>query len=192
MPADGDLVIDFSSDEGAKSALAASERLSAPLFVGTTALGEDTVEALRRASTRRPIMVASNASLGVAVVHRMLDLAMRALGPAWRVKISEVHHVRKKDAPSGTALALAETIRDAGGMIDRGDIRSRREGEVVGHHRIELHGPGETIVLEHAAGDRSLFARGALELGLWLRSRGPGLHTVQAWLDDRLRERASS
>lgn len=192
MPASGDLVIDFSSDEGAKSALATSERLSAPLLVGTTALSASTIEALRRASGRLPIMVASNASLGVAVMHRVVELAIRALGPSWRVEICETHHVRKKDAPSGTALSLAETIRAAGGMIERGDIRCVREGDVVGHHRIELHGPGETIVLEHAASDRALFARGALELGLWLRSRPAGMHTVQAWLDDRLRERSST
>ncbi len=192
MPSRGDLVIDFSSDEGAKSALATSERLSAPLLVGTTALGESTLAALLEASSRRPIMVASNASIGVAVVHRMVALAVRALGPGWRVELCETHHAGKKDSPSGTALALAETIRAAGGTLDREHIRSRREGEVVGHHRIELHGPGETIVLEHAAGDRALFARGALELGLWLRSRPAGMHSVQAWLDDRLRERSSA
>lgn len=192
MPATGDLVIDFSSDEGAKSALAASERLSAPLLVGTTALSAGTLESLLAASRTVPVMVASNASLGVAVMHRMVALAIRALGPAWRVELCETHHVRKKDSPSGTALALAQTIREAGGMIAHDDIRSVREGDVVGHHRIELHGPGETIVLEHAAGDRALFARGALELGLWLRSRPAGLHTVQAWLDDRLRERSSA
>lgn len=189
MPDSGDLVIDFSSDEGTKSALATSERLSAPLLVGTTALSEGTMQALRRASERLPIMLVSNASLGVAVVHRMVALAVRALGAGWRVELSETHHVRKKDAPSGTALSIAETIRAAGGSLDRGDIRSIREGDVVGHHRIELHGPGESIVLEHVASDRALFARGALELGLWLRSRSPGLHTVQAWLDERLRER---
>lgn len=190
MPSTGDLVIDFSSDEGTKSALAASERLSAPLLVGTTALAPDTIEALRATAARLPILVASNASIGVAVVHRMVALAVRALGPTWRAELGETHHVRKKDSPSGTALAIAETIRSAGGRLDPADIRSVREGDVVGRHRIELHGPGETIVLEHAASDRALFARGALELGLWLRSQPAGMHTVQAWLDDRLRERS--
>lgn len=187
-PSTGDLVIDFSSDEGAKSALATSERLSAPLLVGTTALSPTTIEALRHAAGRRAVMVASNASVGVAVMHRMLDLAVRALGPDWTVRLSETHHARKLDAPSGTALALAETVRGAGGALRRQDIRSTREGDVVGHHRIELVGAGETLVLEHEAHDRALFARGALQLGLWLRSAGPGWHTVQGWLEATLRK----
>jgi 4-hydroxy-tetrahydrodipicolinate reductase len=74
-----DLVIDFSSDEGAKSALAASERLSVPLLMGTTALSQHTLEALQRVASRVPVMVTSNASLGVAVLHRMADLATRVL-----------------------------------------------------------------------------------------------------------------
>lgn len=192
MPSKGDLVIDFSSDDGSKSALATSERLSAPLLVGTTALSEGSLEALRQASRRRAVMVASNASLGVAVMHRMLDLAVRALGPAWSAHLSETHHVRKLDAPSGTALALADTVRVAGGAMRREDIRSTREGDVVGLHRIELRGPGETIVLEHEAHDRALFARGALQLGLWLRAAGPGWHTVQDWLDATLRKASVS
>lgn len=186
LPTHGDLVIDFSSDEGVKSALAASERLSAPLLVGTTALSEASMQSLREASRRLPVMVTSNASVGVAVMHRMVDLAMRALGPSWQVRLSETHHVRKLDAPSGTALALAETLRAAGGTIHRADIRSRREGDVVGHHRIELVGSGETLVIAHEAHDRALFARGALRLGLWLRSAGPGWHTTQEWLQNTL------
>jgi 4-hydroxy-tetrahydrodipicolinate reductase len=190
LPDRGDLVIDFSSDEGAKTALATSERLSAPLLVGTTALSEATLMALRQASERRSVMVTSNASVGVAVMHRMVQLAVRALGPRWSIRLSETHHTRKLDAPSGTALALADTIREAGGTMRRDDIRSTREGDVVGHHRIELIGPGETLVLEHAAHDRALFARGALQLGLWLRGAGPGWHSVQAWLDDALAQGA--
>lgn len=191
-PASGDLVIDFSSDEGAKSALAASERLSAPLLIGTTALAGDTLRAIHDASRRRPMMVASNASLGVAVMHRLVATAIRALGPGWRAELFETHHVHKKDSPSGTALAIAETIVAAGGVIDRGDIRSTRQGDVVGRHKVALHGPGERIVIEHEAEDRALFARGALELGLWLRTRPAGMHTVQAWLDERLHERGSA
>lgn len=186
-----DLVIDFSSDDGTKSALAASERLFAPLLVGTTALSQDTLQALHMAAVRIPVMVTSNASLGVALMHRMADLATRVLGPAWRVELTETHHEKKIDAPSGTALALAETVRAAGGTMPTETIRSIREGQVVGHHRIDFHGQGESVTLEHHAHDRSLFARGALELGRWLRCQKPGMHSVQAWLADRLRTGAS-
>lgn len=93
------------------------------------------------------------------------------------------------DAPSGTAIALAETVRRAGGDLPVETIRSIREGDVVGHHVLELVGPGETLTLSHQAHDRSLFARGALTLALWLRTQPAGMHTVQAWLDQRIQGR---
>lgn len=189
LPDVGDLVIDFSSDEGSKVALAASERRSAPLLVGTTALCSGTMEALRTHARRVPVMVASNASLGVAAMHRMVELALQALGPAWKIRLTETHHTRKLDAPSGTAIALAETVRRAGGDLPVEAIRSIREGDVVGHHVLELVGPGETLTLSHEAHDRSLFARGALTLALWLRTQPAGIHTVQAWLDQRIQGR---
>lgn len=189
LPDAGDLVIDFSSDEGSKMALAASERRSAPLFVGTTALSNGTMEALRSRARQVPVMVASNASLGVAAMHRMVALALQALGPTWKIRLTETHHTRKLDAPSGTAIALAETVRHAGGDLPVEAIRSIREGDVVGHHVLELVGPGETLALSHQAHDRSLFARGALTLALWLRAQPPGLHTVQTWLDQRVQGR---
>lgn len=189
MPDAGDLVIDFSSDEGSKTALAASERRSAPLFVGTTALSEGTMQALRNHARKFPVMVTSNASIGVAVLHRMAALATSTLGPDWKVHLTEMHHVRKLDAPSGTALALANTVRDAGGDLPREMIRSIREGDIVGRHVLSFEGRGETIRLEHEAHDRALFARGALTLALWLRRQPAGMHSVQAWLEDRLRRR---
>ena len=189
VPDVGDLVIDFSSDEGSKSALAASERHSAPLFIGTTALSQATHDALARRAREVPVMVASNASIGVAVMHRMAALAVRALGGTWSVRLTEIHHVRKLDAPSGTALALAETVRAAGGDLAAESIRSVREGDVVGHHLLEFIGLHETIRLSHEAHDRALFARGALTLALWLRGRAPGMHTIQRWLDERMNDR---
>jgi 4-hydroxy-tetrahydrodipicolinate reductase len=189
LPDEGDLVIDFSSDDGAKMALAASERRSAPLFVGTTALSAGTLEALETRSRQVPVMIASNASLGVAAMHRMVTIAMQALGPSWKVRLTETHHTRKVDAPSGTALALAETVRHAGGELSAESIRSIREGDVVGHHVLELEGQGETLRLSHEAHDRSLFARGALTLALWLRTQPPGMHSVQAWLNERIQGR---
>jgi 4-hydroxy-tetrahydrodipicolinate reductase len=122
-------------------------------------------------------------------MHRMASIAVRALGPSWRIRLTETHHTRKLDAPSGTALALAETIRASGGDLPPASIRSIREGDVVGQHVLELEGDGETIRLEHQATDRALFARGAITLALWLRTRGPGMHTVQQWLDERTNER---
>lgn len=187
-PTAADVVIDFSSPEGSKRALEAAKAVSAPLLVGTTGLGEDFQMALREASARIPVMVASNTSLGVAVMHRMVELAVRGLGGGWCVHLQETHHARKVDAPSGTALALASTVERAGGTLPRERILSIRNGEVVGTHRMEFSGPGERLVLVHEAMDRSLFARGAVVLARWLHGQRPGMHTVQAWLQERLDE----
>ncbi len=191
-PKRGDLVIDFSCDEGTKSALATSERLSAAILIGTTALSDSTMSAIHNVATRVPVMVTSNASLGVAVVRQMAELATRALGPSWRVRLVETHHKNKLDFPSGTALSLAQSIRDVGGSLPNSAIESIREGDIVGRHEIEFSSDHECITLQHEALDRSLFAEGALQLGLWLRNRSPGLHTMQQWMDDRLQESKSS
>jgi 4-hydroxy-tetrahydrodipicolinate reductase len=180
------VVIDFSSPEGSKRALEAAKAVSAALLVGTTGLPEALRKELEAASTTIPVMVASNTSLGVAVMHRMVDLAVRGLGAGWKVELEEIHHTRKADAPSGTALALAATVRSSGGTLPAERIVSIREGDVVGRHCIEFHGPGERLVLEHEAMDRALFARGALVLAAWLRRQSAGMHSVQAWLQARL------
>ena len=94
---------------------------------------------------------APNFSLGVHLFTRITEYAARLVaqaGAGFDTHLLETHHSAKVDAPSGTALALADTIREAGGTMRREDIRSTREGDVVGHHRIELIGPGETLVLE--------------------------------------------
>jgi 4-hydroxy-tetrahydrodipicolinate reductase len=185
-PAETDVVIDFSAPEGSKRALEVAKAVSAALLVGTTGLDAEFHEAAEGASEHIPVMVASNTSLGVAVMHRMVEVAVRGLGPGWRVDLQETHHTRKVDAPSGTALALAATVRGAGGDLPKERIVSIREGDVVGRHALAFTGPGERIVLEHEALDRALFAQGALVLARWLRRQPPGMHAVQAWLQERM------
>jgi 4-hydroxy-tetrahydrodipicolinate reductase len=188
LPAAADVVIDFSSPEGSKRALEAAKAVSAALLVGTTGLDDGFRRALEDAAKRMPILVASNTSLGVAVMHRMVAMAVRGLGSGWRVQLEEIHHARKVDAPSGTALALASTVEGAGGALSRDRIVSIRQGEVVGTHRIEFTSPVERLVLVHEALDRALFARGAVVLARWLHRQPPGMHSVQAWLQERLDE----
>jgi 4-hydroxy-tetrahydrodipicolinate reductase len=104
----------------------------------------------------------------------------------------ETHHVRKVDAPSGTALALADAIDrglegGAGGRpvhFDRSRISSIRQGEVIGDHEVRARGPGEILTVSHHAVSRDLFALGALRLAVWLATRSPGMHTVDNWLDE--------
>lgn len=174
-----DVVIDFSSDAGAMESLAIAERAGAALLVGTTALSDATMGALRRASASRAIMVAPNTSLGVALLSVLVRDACRALGTDYHASIVESHHAAKKDAPSGTALRLAKAAREAGHELRDDQILAMRGGDVVGEHTVRFAGPGEYIELTHRATTRDLFARGALRCAAWLKGKPAGWYSVQ-------------
>lgn len=173
-----DVVIDFSSDEGALEALRIARRASAALLVGTTALSESTRQVLHSESRARAVIVAGNTSLGVAaLVHAAAALA-RSLGAGYRAAIVESHHIHKKDAPSGTAIRFAAALRNAGADLPEDQVLSIRGGDVVGEHVIRFAGPGEVIELVHRATTRDLFAAGALRAARWLKGRAPGWYTI--------------
>lgn len=174
-----DVVIDFSSDAGAHAALAIALRSHAALVVGTTALTELTVSALREASSSIPVLVAPNTSLGVPVVARAAADLARALGPAFEISLVEAHHSKKKDAPSGTALRLAKAITDTGASLAPEQILAIRGGDVVGEHTIRFAGPGEYIELTHRATSRDVFVHGALRAAAWIAGKAPGWYTIE-------------
>jgi 4-hydroxy-tetrahydrodipicolinate reductase len=180
FPADfrADVVIDFSSDAGAITALSLAQRAGAALLVGTTALSAATLEALRRASTQRAVLVASNTSRGVAVTAAIVQTAARLYGPAADVSIFEAHHRAKKDAPSGTAIRLANAVKDGGLPLSEAQVVSIRGGDVIGEHTVRLAADGEYIEITHRATSRDLFARGALDAAKWLAAQPPGWWTM--------------
>lgn len=201
---DIDVVVDFSSPEGLRDALAFCVRENVALVVGTTGFGDDLEQALAEASARIPLLRAANFSLGVAVLTRLLREAAASLSH-WDLEILEMHHGRKEDAPSGTALALAQAAADAR-SVDLADaaVYARegrtgpreagtigfsvvRAGDIVGEHTAFLVGKGERLELSHRATDRAIFARGALEAAAWLAGQPPGTYN----LDDMLAARAS-
>jgi 4-hydroxy-tetrahydrodipicolinate reductase len=175
-----DTVIDFSSDSGAQNAAALAAARRAALLVGTTALSPETIEILGKTAAAVPVMIAPNTSRGVAVFTHLVAEAARLLGPRFDVSIIETHHKAKLDAPSGTARRLAEALRTRAGLnIPPDRIHSIRAGDVVGDHVVDFSGPGERIRLTHAALDRDVFARGALDAAAWLRGRPPGRYTIE-------------
>ena len=117
-----DVVIDFSSDLGARRAVEIATKFNAALLVGTTGLSEKTVEAIQNASQKISTIKISNSSLGIAILTRLTSVATTILGSQASITIQETHHTRKKDSPSGTALALAETVRASGGEITNTNI----------------------------------------------------------------------
>jgi 4-hydroxy-tetrahydrodipicolinate reductase len=172
------VLIDFSSDDALPESLALAERAGAAMLVGTTALSDRSIAALKRASASRAVLVAPNTSLGVALLSVLVRDACRALGPDYQCSIIEAHHSAKKDAPSGTALRLAKAARDAGHALADDQILAMRGGDVVGEHTVRFAGPGEYIELTHRATTRDLFARGALRCAAWLKGKPPGWYSM--------------
>ena len=179
-----DVVIDFSSDSGAARAAAFARDHRAALLVGTTALSPETTRAIHEISCQVPVMIAPNASLGIAVLAQLASLAVDRLGPQYQIDIIETHHAAKRDAPSGTAMRLAREIRESGGTLPESRIFSVREGDIVGEHTIQFSGPGEVIRISHQATSRDLFALGALRAAAWLVDQAPGLYTIEQSLSE--------
>ena len=174
-----DAVIDFSSDEGARNAVRIALQHHAAVLVGTTGLSPQTLTDIEVATRTIPVMVAPNTSLGVAVLNHLAAVTAGLLGPRYGVNLIEAHHTRKRDAPSGTALRIADTLRRAGAELPAECIHAIRSGDIIGEHTVEFAGGGERIRISHIATTRDLFVRGALEAIAWLHGRPPGGYTIE-------------
>ncbi len=191
------VAIDFALPEATHVNLDACRTARRALVIGTTGYGADVRASIERAAQDIPIVVAANMSLGVNLLIGLTQLAARALDESYDIEIFEAHHRNKKDAPSGTALALGEAAArgrgvslDEAGVFERhGETGARtpgaigfsvfRGGDVVGDHTVTFAGIGERIELTHRASDRLTFARGAMRAAQWIVGRSPGLYSMQ-------------
>jgi len=174
-----DAAIDFSLPEGFDAILALCLQRGVPLASGTTGLAQAQQAALDAAAARIPLVWAGNFSLGVAVLHDLVERAARTL-PGWDCDIVEAHHTRKLDAPSGTALTLGMAAGEGGAKPRYASIRA---GDIIGEHLVQFAGNGERIELVHRASNRDIFARGALHAARALVGRAPGRYRVRDLLD---------
>jgi len=190
----GDVVVDFSSPEGAPALAALCAERGVPLVIGTTGLTAEDHSALRAAATRVAVLHAANFSLGAAALKRVLAAALAAVPASWDIEIVERHHRMKADAPSGTALALAEVARAARGATAalrhgrEGRVGARPDGEIgmhavrggswVGDHAVLLAGAGESLEVRHVVESRAAFASGALAAARFVAGRPAGLYTL--------------
>jgi 4-hydroxy-tetrahydrodipicolinate reductase len=184
-----DCVIDFSSPtQTGLIALECSKR-GLPLLIGTTGIDELCRETIAHAAQSIPILLAPNTSIGVAALSELASLAQKILGPSFDVELSEIHHREKKDAPSGTAKALATRLSSEAQLVQTFNREGKREsgelgitslrgGEVFGEHTVYFFGNGERIEITHRAESRSIFARGAFALMLALIDRPVGVCQV--------------
>ena len=171
-----DVVVDFSTPEGFLAGLNWCAQFGVPFVTGTTGLGQSETEALKKAAQKIAVLHSANFSMGIFWLRKMLAGAQGIKG--FDIVIEEVHHTQKRDRPSGTALAIKDTIVSSK-ISDSPEMISIRAGTVFGQHRISLFGKDESIVLEHQAQSRSVFAIGALEMAAKIINKKPGLYRVE-------------
>lgn len=182
-----DVAVDVSAAAAVADHLAWADRTGTPLVLGTTGWDRELLGGL---SPSARVLVAPNFSVGVALVSRLARVlggyAAHAPVPV-DLAVTDVHHRRKADAPSGTAIALRESLAaGAGRPAEDVQTTSLRVGAVVGEHEVVAGSALETITLRHAAHGRELFAEGALTAARWLLGRGPGVHTLDDLAEDHL------
>ena len=195
-----DVVIDFSSPAALAAELDYVTANGLPLVLCTTGLSEEQLAAVKEAATKIPVFFSSNMSLGVAVLAALTKKAAAVLGDTYDIEIVEMHHNQKLDAPSGTALMLADAAKaglafEPEYVTDRYTRRQKREkkeigiaslrgGTVVGEHSVLFAGEQEVITLSHSAQSRSVFAGGALAAARFLIGKPAGLYNMEDILTD--------
>jgi len=185
---DPDVVVDFTGPDSAVDYAEACAEHGVAFVTGTTGFDEDGIGGLKFASESTAVLKASNFSRGVAALRLAVKEATAAL-PDADIELTETHHNAKRDAPSGTANTLLEDIEDvredltervhgregaAPRSTDEIGVHARRAGDIAGEHEVLLGGSNETLSLTHRAGDRSIFADGALDAAVWLAGREAG------------------
>ncbi len=193
---EADCIIDFSNHAGTQAMLDFAVARGIPTVVATTGHTPEELALIKKAATSIPVFHAANMSLGVALLCELAKTTVAAF-PDADVEIIETHHNRKLDAPSGTALALADairTVRDkafyvfgrhghAGRQVDEIGIHAVRMGNVVGEHEVIVGTDSQTITLKHEAHSRALFAEGALAAAAYLVDRPAGLYNMQSMIE---------
>ncbi len=195
-----DVIIDFSLPEACESLLEQAIQTPKPLVIGTTGLSQHQLNLLKNASEVMPILYATNMSLGIALLNKLVYQASSAL-EGFDIEIVEMHHKHKKDAPSGTALTLSESAAKGRSLdLDKvrisgrdGNIGARskdeiavmalRGGDIIGRHTVGFYNDGEFLELNHTATSRNTFSKGAIRAATWLSQKPKGLYSISDCLD---------
>ena len=196
LTAEADGIIDFTIPDATRSLVSIAARAGIVHVIGTTGFSAEDEDAIRAAAAQAVIVKSGNMSLGVNLLAALVRRVAKTLDEDFDIEILEMHHNKKIDAPSGTALLLGraaaegrnvdlgnckDVVRDGvTGARKRGNIgfATLRGGSVVGEHNVIFAGPAERIELAHRAEDRMIFARGAIKAALWARGRKPGLYSM--------------
>ena len=190
-----EVIIDFSAAAAVDALLDYAEAKNIPVVLCSTGLSEAQLERVKKVSEKVAILKSANMSLGINTIMRLLKDAANVFAPAgFDIEIVEKHHNQKLDAPSGTALALADSINEARNgayeyVYDRSQVRKKREkkelgisavrgGNIVGEHEVIFAGLDEVIEIKHTAYSKSVFAKGAVEAAKFLAGKPAGLYDM--------------
>jgi 4-hydroxy-tetrahydrodipicolinate reductase len=192
----GEVVIDFSAPEATLNHLRAVSQHHRAMVIGTTGFSPSEIDELKSLARQVPCVLSPNMSVGVNLLYKVIGEMAKTLGDEYDIEIIEAHHRLKKDAPSGTALKIAEVLARAvnrdlnqvGVYARKGLIGERkkteigiqtiRAGDIVGDHTVLFGGMGERIEVTHRASSRDTFARGALRAARWVVRQSPGLYDM--------------
>jgi 4-hydroxy-tetrahydrodipicolinate reductase len=193
----GDVLVEFTHHEATVAHMALAAQMGKPMVIGTTGFTSQEMEAIRGYAGTIPCVLAPNMSVGINVLFKVLRDVAKILGADYEVEIIEAHHNQKKDAPSGTALKMAQIISEAldrdlekdAVYVRRGVIGARRKneigiqtirgGDIVGEHNVMFVTEGERLEFIHRAHSRDNFARGAVRAAIWVVGKPPGLYDMQ-------------
>lgn len=192
---EADVIVDFSVAQAVDGVLAYALKRKMPLVLCTTGLSEKQLEDVKAASAQIPILRSANMSLGVNTVFKLAAAAAKILGEAgYDIEIVEKHHNKKMDAPSGTALAIADAINEAMNerytyKLDRSAERAKRDaneigiqavrgGTIVGEHEVFYCGQDEVIEIKHTAYSKAIFGKGAIQAAQFLKDQKPGMYQM--------------
>lgn len=191
---DADVIIDFSHPSNFENILSFAKANNLPIVVATTGLTAEQKDELKAAADIIPVFFSANMSLGINLLIRLAKMATKVLEKDFDIEIVEKHHNKKLDAPSGTALAIADAIadtmsNDAKYVYERQSVRRQREkseigihairgGTIVGDHDVLFAGPDEVITLSHSAASREVFAQGAVKAGMFMKGKPKGFYCM--------------
>lgn len=198
---DADVIIDFSHPSVLNGLLEFAVAKKMPAVIATTGLSDEQVAKIHETAKEIPLFFSANMSIGISLISELAAKAARVLEGSFDIEIVEAHHNQKIDAPSGTALMLANSISDAltekpHYEFDRHSKRQKRDkneigihairgGTIVGEHEIIFAGLDEIIKISHSARSKELFAVGAVNAALYLKGKEPGFYSMKQLIDEK-------
>lgn len=178
-----DCVIDFTTPKATLANLKTALNNKKPIVIGTTGFTKEEIKEIKDASRKIPVLFSPNMSVAINLVFDLVKKTAKTLGERYSVRMEEVHHINKKDKPSGTGKLLAEIIKEERKDLEDVPINSIREGDVVGDHKIIFDSDEDTIEITHKAKTRDIFALGALRAAKFLAGKPNSLYSMKDVLE---------